>query len=41
MPLDPKDVPFFAPDFVEFLATFLTMAVSFVILVILGNWWAR
>jgi hypothetical protein len=41
MPLDPKDVPLFAPDFVEFLAAFVTMAVSFAIMVILGNWWAR
>ena len=41
MPLDLNDVPFFAPDFVEFLAAFVTMAISFVIMVILGNWWAR
>ena len=41
MPLDPKDIPLFAPDFVEFLAAFFTMVVSLVVLVILGNWWAR
>jgi hypothetical protein len=41
MPLDPKDVPIFAPDFVEFLAAFVTMTVSLIILVVLGNWWAR
>ncbi len=41
MPIDPKDVPIFAPDFVEFLAAFITMIVSMVILVVLGNWWAR
>ncbi len=40
MPLDPKDVPIFAPDFVEFLAVFLTMAITFIIMVVLGRWWA-
>ena len=41
MPFDVKDVGVLAPDFVEFLAAFVTMAISFVIMVILGNWWAR
>ena len=41
MPLDVKDVPIFAPDFVEFLAVFLTMAISFAVMVVLGYWWSR
>ncbi len=41
MPWDVKDVGFLAPDFVEFLAAFGTIVISFVILVILGKWWAR
>ncbi len=41
MPFDVKDVPVFAPDFVEFLAAFLTMAISFAVMIILGNWWSR
>ena len=41
LPLDPKDVPVFAPDFVEFLAAFAAMAIAFVILIILGQWWQR
>ncbi len=41
MPFDVKDVGFFSSDFVEFLAVFITMAISFVIMVLLGRWWAR
>ena len=41
MPWDVSDVGFLAPDFVEFLAAFVTMVLSFIILVALGNWWAR
>ncbi|MDZ4279084.1 MAG: hypothetical protein U1B78_08085 [Dehalococcoidia bacterium] len=41
LPLDPKDVPFFAPDFVEFLAVFIVMGIAFGILVALGHWWQR
>ena len=41
MPLDPKDIPFFAPDFVEFLAAFFTMVIAFIVMVVLGRWWAR
>ena len=41
MPLEPKDIPVFAADFVELLAVFVTMAIIFIVLVLLGNWWAR
>jgi len=41
VPLDPKDLPIFAPDFVELLAVFVTMGVSFIVMVVLGQWWAR
>ncbi len=41
MPIDVKDVPIFAPDFVEFLAAFMTMAITFAVLVVLGQWWSR
>ena len=41
MPFDVGDVGFLPPDFVEFVAVFITMAISFVILVALGYWWAR
>ncbi len=41
MPIDVKDVPVFAPDFVEFLAAFITMMISFAIMVVLGQWWSR
>ena len=41
MPFDPADVPVFAPDFVELLAVFVTMAISFIVMAALGTWWAR
>jgi len=41
MPLEPKDFPIFAPDFVEFLAAFTAMGVAFAILIVLGYWWQR
>jgi len=41
LPLDPADVPIFAPDFVEFLAAFAAMAIAFAILIALGYWWQR
>ncbi|MEX0785594.1 MAG: hypothetical protein WD939_03060 [Dehalococcoidia bacterium] len=41
MPWDVKDVGFLAPDFVEFLAAFAAMVMSFIVLVILGRWWAN
>lgn len=41
MPIDVKDVPIFAPDFVEFLAAFFTMVITFAVLVVLGQWWSR
>jgi len=41
VPIDVKDVPIFAPDFVEFLAAFMTMAITFAVLVVLGQWWSR
>jgi hypothetical protein len=41
MPFDVGDVGFLPPDFVEFVAVFITMGISFVILVALGQWWAR
>ena len=40
MPWDPSDLPFVAPDFLEFIAVFITMGISFVVLVALGRWWA-
>jgi len=40
MPFEPKDF-ILAPDFVEFLAVFITMGITFIVLVLLGNWWAR
>lgn len=40
MPWDVKDISFLAPDFTEFLAAFLTMVISFLIMVALGKWWA-
>jgi hypothetical protein len=41
LPLDPKDVPVFAPDFVEFLAAFAAMIIAFAVMVALGYWWQR
>ncbi len=41
MPIDVKDVPVFAPDFVEFLAAFTTMLITFAVLIVLGQWWSR
>lgn len=41
MPIDPKDVPIFAPDFVEFLAAFGTMVIAFAVMIVLGYWWQR
>jgi len=39
MPFDVADVPFISSDFVEFLAAFITMAITFAILFVLGKWW--
>ena len=39
MPFDVSEVPFISSDFVEFLAAFITMAITFAILVALGKWW--
>ncbi len=41
MPWDVQDVGFLAPDFVEFLAVFIGMVIAFIILLVLGQWWAR
>ena len=41
MPVDPGELPFLGPDIAELVAVFLTMAVSFIVMVVLGNWWAR
>jgi hypothetical protein len=40
-PWDPSDIGIFSADFMEFALVFITMAVSFIIMVVLGNWWAR
>ena len=40
MPLDPKDFPVFAPDFTELIVVVVTMAIVFVLLLLLGKWWA-
>ncbi len=41
MPLEPGDLPFVAPDFLEFIGVFITMVISYVILIALGRWWAN
>ncbi len=41
MPFDVDQVAFFSSDFVEFLAAFITMAITFAILIVLGKWWER
>ena len=41
MPFDVSDVPFLSADAVEFVAVFITMGISFLIMVVLGKWWAR
>ena len=41
MPWDVQDVGILAPDFVEFLAAFAAMAIAFIILIVLGQWWAK
>jgi hypothetical protein len=40
MPFEPHDF-ILAPDFVEFLAVFITMGITFAVLIALGNWWAK
>jgi len=40
MPYDVGDF-LLAPDFVEFVAAFLTMMIAFAIMIVLGQWWAR
>jgi hypothetical protein len=40
VPFEVKDF-ILAPDFVEFLAAFVTMAIAFTIMVVLGKWWAQ
>jgi hypothetical protein len=34
-------VPFVMGDFAELGAVFFTVAISIIIMVVLGNWWAR
>jgi hypothetical protein len=41
MPFDPSDFKVFSADFMEFALVFVTIMVSLVIMVVLGNWWAR
>ncbi len=41
MPWDVGDIGFLAPDFVEFLAAAAAMIVAYIILLVLGQWWAR
>ncbi len=41
MPFDVSEVPFISSDFVEFVAAFITMAITFAILIVLGKWWER
>lgn len=41
MPLTPEDIPLMGPDIAELVAVFFTIAVSLVILVALGRWWAN
>ncbi len=41
MPFDVGDLGFLPPDAVEFVAVFLTMTITFVVLIALGYWWAR
>ncbi len=41
MPFDVSEVPFISSDFVEFLAAFITMAITFSILIVLGKWWEK
>ena len=40
MPFDPGDT-FLPADFLEFIAVFVVMIISFAVMVILGYWWAR
>ena len=40
MPFDPADT-FLSADFLEFVAVFVVMMITFAILIVLGNWWAR
>ena len=40
MPFDADDT-FLSADFLEFVAVFVVMVITFAILVVLGNWWAR
>jgi hypothetical protein len=40
VPFEVKDFVL-APDFVEFLAAFITMVIAFAVLVLLGRWWAN
>jgi len=41
MPWDVQDVGILAPDFVEFLAALTAMIIAFIILLVLGQWWAK
>lgn len=34
-------MPWVVGDFMELAAVFLTMAFSFIVMVVLGKWWAR
>jgi hypothetical protein len=41
MPFDPSDFKVFSADFMEFALVFVTIMISLIIMVVLGNWWAR
>ena len=41
MPFDVGDLGFLPPDAVEFVAVFVTMGLTYAVLIALGYWWAR
>ena len=41
MPFDVGDLGFLPPDAVEFVAGFVTMGITFAVLIAMGYWWAR
>jgi len=41
LPFSVDDIKFLSSDFVEFLAVFVTMAIAFGIMIVLGRWWSQ
>jgi len=41
LPMAPKDIPLMGPDIAELVAVGLALAITLIIMVVLGQWWQQ